>query len=90
MRKVLLYSWLLVSGLVASQFLNGAGSAAIKLATMFCLSFIMVHVGYEFEIDKTRPQQYAWDYLVAGTAAAFPWLFCAICFVFVLGMDSSS
>jgi len=45
----------------------------------------MIHVGYEFEIDKSRPRQYAWDYAVAFTAAAFPWLFCAAYFVFVLG-----
>jgi Kef-type K+ transport system membrane component KefB len=68
--------------------LAGAGAAAIKLGTMFCLAFIMIHVGYEFEIDKTRPGQYAWDYLVAGTAAAFPWVFCAAYFVYVLGTAS--
>jgi Kef-type K+ transport system membrane component KefB len=55
---------------------------------MFCLSFLMIHVGYEFEIDKSRPKQYAWDYLVAGTAAAFPWIFCAAYFVWVMHMDS--
>jgi Kef-type K+ transport system membrane component KefB len=48
----------------------------------------MIHVGYEFEIEKSRPKQYAWDYLVAGTAAAFPWIFCAAYFVWVLGADS--
>lgn len=88
MKKVLLYSLLLVAGLIASQFLNGTGAMAIKLGTMFCLAFIMIHVGYEFEIDKSRPKQYAWDYLVAGTAAAFPWIFCAGYFVWVLGTDS--
>jgi len=88
MKKVLLYSLLLVGGLIASQFLAGAGATGIKLATMFCLAFIMIHVGYEFEIDKTRPKQYAWDYLVAGTAAAFPWLFCAGYFVWVLDVAS--
>ena len=64
MKKVLLYSLLLVGGLIASQFLAGVGATGIKLATMFCLAFIMIHVGYEFEIDKTRPKQYAWDYIV--------------------------
>jgi Kef-type K+ transport system membrane component KefB len=88
MKKVLLYSCLLVGGLAVSQMLAGAGAAAIKLGTMFCLAFIMIHVGYEFEIDKTRPGQYAWDYLVAGTAAAFPWVFCAAYFVYVLGTAS--
>jgi Kef-type K+ transport system membrane component KefB len=26
----------------------------IRLVTMLCLSFIMIHVGYEFELDRTR------------------------------------
>lgn len=88
MTKVLNYSLLLVIGLVCSQFLGGFGKEWIQLGTMFCLSFIMIHVGYEFEIDKSNPKQYAWDYLVAGTAAAFPWLFCAAYFIWVLDMNS--
>ncbi len=84
MKKVLLFSLLLVGGLVVSQFLDGAGATAIRLATMIALSFIMIHVGLEFDIDKSKPRQYAWDYLVAGTAAAFPWIFCALYFVFAM------
>lgn len=88
MKKIILYSGLLILGLLASQFLDGYGETWIKLGTMFCLAFIMIHVGYEFEIDKSKPGQYVWDYIVAGTAAAFPWLFCAAYFVWVIGMDS--
>ncbi len=88
MKKILLYSSLLTLGLIGSQFLGGIGEIWIKLATTFCLSFIMIHVGYEFEIDKTRPKQYMWDYVVAGTAATFPWLLCAAYFVWVIGIDS--
>lgn len=88
MNKIVLYSSLLISGLIGSQFLDGFGELWIKLATMFCLSFIMIHVGYEFEIDKSNPKQYLWDYVVAGTAAAFPWLLCAGYFVWIIGMDS--
>ncbi len=84
MIKVLNYSLFLVIGLVCSQFLGGVGKEWIRLGTMFCLSFIMIHVGYELEIDKSKPKQYAWDYLVAGTAALFPWLFCAGYFIWVL------
>lgn len=91
MRKVWLFSALLVLGLVASQVLgtsdataNPSSALVVRLATMACLSFIMIHVGYEFEIDKTRMRSYAWDYVVAGTAAAFPWIFCCAYFVFVL------
>jgi len=88
MTKILLYSSLLILGLFGSQLLSGIGETWIKLATMFCLSFIMIHVGYEFKIDNSRPKQYVWDYIVAVTAATFPWLLCAGYFVWVIGMDS--
>jgi Kef-type K+ transport system membrane component KefB len=90
MRAVILYSVLLILGLVGSQILPGfirgydAARPGIQLLTMFCLSFIMIHVGYEFEVDKRNPRKYGWDYIVAATAAGFPWIFCALYFVFVL------
>ncbi|MEA2735502.1 MAG: hypothetical protein QOE14_1953 [Humisphaera sp.] len=87
MRKVLFYSILLVLGLIGSQMMSGAPPAVhrtIGLVTMFALSFIMIHVGYEFEIDKTRPRHYAWDYFVAASAATLPWLFCTLYFVYAL------
>jgi len=84
MRMVFVYSFLLIAGLVTSQFLNGTGEYPIKLLMMFTLAFIMIHVGYEFEIDKRRPRQYVWDYVVAATAATFPWVLCAMYFVFVM------
>jgi Kef-type K+ transport system membrane component KefB len=84
MKKVLLFSILLIAGLALSQLTSSYGLPIIKLLTMFALSFIMIHVGYEFEIDKSRPRKYAWDYLIAGTAATFPWIFAAGYFVFVM------
>src|SRR5688500_3354783 len=87
MRKVLLYSLLLVAGLVGSQFLGGASrdfKLWLSLATMFALSFIMIHVGYEFELDKSKLRPYAFDYLVASGAAMLPWLFCTLYFLFVM------
>lgn len=91
MLKVLLFSVLLIVGLVGSQFLPGlAGSSyaaltqVLKLLTMAALAFIMIHVGQEFEIDRSRLRSYGWDYVVAATAAAFPWIFCAVYFVLVL------
>ena len=84
MRKVLLYSLLLIVGLVASQFLRGRGAPVVAPLTAVALAFIMIHVGYEFEIDKSRPRQYAWDYFVAATAASLPWLLCALWFVFAM------
>lgn len=91
MQKVALYSALLIAGLVGSQFLPGlVGSEiggvqkAIGILTMIALAFIMIHVGYEFEIDKSNLRPVAWDYVVAMTAAAFPWIFATLYFLWVL------
>jgi len=91
MRKVLLYSVLLVVGLIGSQALPAAMGDSyhavgevVALLTMVALSFIMIHVGYEFELDKSNLKAYGWDYVVAATAAGFPWIFCAVYFIFVL------
>jgi Kef-type K+ transport system membrane component KefB len=89
MRKVLLFSLLLSVGLFGSQQIPVEGSEAlretIRLLTVFCLGFIMIHVGYEFEIDRSNLRRYAVDYGVAATAAAFPWIFCAFYFISVMG-----
>lgn len=91
MKRVLLYSCLLLAGLVLSQFVPGwMGEHAdewrkiVQLCTMTALAFIMVHVGLEFDIDKSNLRQYGWDYVVAATAAAFPWIFAALYFMFVI------
>jgi hypothetical protein len=91
MRKVAIFSLLLIAGMIGAQLLPGlAGEAyadvshGLRLATMVALAFIMIHVGYEFELDKTNLRQYGWDYVVAMTAAAFPWIFVVLYFMFVL------
>jgi hypothetical protein len=91
MRNVLLYSILLLLGLIGSQWLPGFIGAhysevsdVVRLLTMLALSFIMIRVGYEFDIDKSNLKQYGWDYFVAFTAASFPWIFVSLYFVFVL------
>jgi hypothetical protein len=91
MRKVLLFSILLLLGLIGSQWLPyvlgpayAKGGDVIRLMTMAALSFIMIRVGYEFDIDKSNLRQYGWDYFVAFTAAGFPWVFVSLYFVFVL------
>lgn len=56
--------------------------------TMICLAYIMIEVGLEFIIDKKNLGQYGKDYLVAATAAAFPWIFCAAYFIYAFGLDS--
>jgi Kef-type K+ transport system membrane component KefB len=91
MRKVAVFSLLLIAGMVGAQFLPGlAGDAyvgvshGLRLATMVALAFIMIHVGYEFELDKTDLRQYGWDYVVAMTAAAFPWVLVVLYLLFGL------
>ena len=91
MRKVLLFSTLLLLGLLISQWLPGVVGSAyatigdiIRILTMAGLSFIMIRVGYEFDIEKSSLKQYGWDYAVAFTAASFPWVFVTLYFVFVL------
>ncbi|MCW3789162.1 hypothetical protein [Plebeiibacterium sediminum] len=93
MKKVYILSLLLLLGLVSSQVLPLIISSysflshVIKLGTMICLAFIMIHVGYEFEIKKDRLKQYGYDYLIAFTSATLPWIFVAIYFIFVLTPD---
>ncbi len=88
MKKVFLFSMLLIAGMILSKTGALLGfpvvGVAVRLLTMVCLSFIMIHVGYEFEIDRTRLRSYAVDYGVAATAAAFPWIFCSAWFVLAM------
>lgn len=95
MKKVFLFSVLLISGLAASQTVvpmlqesHAWLGDMIRFLTMLCLGFIMIHVGYEFDIDRSRLRTYALDYGVAATAAAFPWIFCAAYFVFAMRPES--
>jgi Kef-type K+ transport system membrane component KefB len=82
---------LLLLGLIGSQWLPAYIGLAyakvgdlVRILTMAALSFIMIRIGYEFDIDKTNLRQYGWDYFVAVTAASFPWVFVTLYFVFVL------
>jgi len=91
MRKVILYSVLLFVGLALSQALptllgdaQDAVALPIRTLTMVGLAFIMIHVGFEFHIDKSKLGSYGWDYVVAFTAASFPWIFVTGYFVFVM------
>ena len=91
MRKVLSFSAFLMIGLVLSQYLPaiaGAEYSTVKNASNIllyvCLSFIMINVGREFEVDKTRWRSYAEDYFIAMATAAMPWFLIALYYVFVL------
>lgn len=57
--------------------------------TMSLLAFIMIEVGREFEVDLKNKRQYAVDYAVAATAAAFPWIFVSVYFLVFLMPETS-
>jgi Kef-type K+ transport system membrane component KefB len=91
MKKVATFSLLLIVGLIGARLLPqiagdffSIAEETITILTLIGLGFIMIHVGYEFEIDKSDIKSYGWDYLVAMTAAAFPWVFVTLYFVFVM------
>lgn len=91
MRKVLSFSVFLIIGLFLSQFLPvlaGSGYGAVKtvanILLYICLGFIMINVGREFEVDKSRWKSYTEDYFIAMATAAMPWLLIALYYVFVL------
>lgn len=94
MKKILLFSFFLVIGLVVSQFLPamvGENYSMVKTISntllYVCLAFIMINVGREFEMDKTRWKSYTEDYFIAMATAAFPWIFVALYYMFVLLPD---
>jgi Kef-type K+ transport system membrane component KefB len=91
MFKVGLYSLLLISGLVVSQFIpRGEGDPLgshtwwLHLLTTSALAFIMIHVGHDFDVDKRELRSYAFDYGVAAISAAIPWIFCTLYIVLVM------
>ena len=92
MKRVISFSLMLMLGLVLSQILpivmGGDLYAELKhmveVALGVCLAFIMINVGREFEIDKSNVRVYVKDYLVAMLAAALPWIFIALYYIFAL------
>lgn len=91
MRKVLSFSAFLMVGLIVSQYLpvwaGGNYNAVKTVSNVFlyvCLGFIMINVGREFEVDKTRWRTYAEDYFIAMATAAMPWFLIALYYIFVL------
>lgn len=88
MNKIALYSLLLVAGMLSSQVFDLQSlQPHLGSVTMVCLSYIMIEVGLEFVLNKNNLSSYGWDYLVAMTAAAFPWIFCALYFYFIINID---
>jgi Kef-type K+ transport system membrane component KefB len=92
MRRVIVYSILLVAGMGLSQLaLVQSFSTTISTLTMIFLAYIMIEVGMEFDIDKSRLHSYAIDYGIAMGAAAIPWLCAALYFwwFFSLGISEA-
>jgi len=91
--RLILFCCNLFLGLILSQMIPewmdtstySTWKHVVKFITMTCVSYIMFHVGLEFELDKQNLSKYATEYLVAMTAAGFPWLFCSIYFMTALG-----
>jgi len=100
MKKVVYLTLFLMGGLILSQYiphlldehLLHIYEEVVKAGTMLTLGFIMIHVGYEFNINKDKLPQYAKDYGVAFTSATFPWIFIAIYFfvAFPMSHDGST
>ena len=87
MIRVIQYSILLAIGLLISQlFEGGAWKTWNNHLMVISLAYIMIGVGKEFELDKTKLKSYGKDYLVAMTAATLPWIFCAIYFVYIFAI----
>ena len=94
MRKIVLFSIFLIIGLIGSQtipaFISpdafGKLKAFLDAMLYICLAFIMINVGREFELDKTKWKSYTADYFIAMATAAVPWLL--ICGYFILLMPA--
>ena len=94
-RTMIVFTVNLLLGLVIGQTVGSSASSGFRHAwdeavgafTMFCLSYIMINVGYEFDIDKAHIRKYVKEYLIAMTAAGFPWVFVALYFMFMPGIS---
>lgn len=91
MRKIYLFSFLLLIGLILSQVtphLLGGYFYDFKQLTdallYICLAFIMINVGREFEINKKHWRSYRTDYFIAMGAAGIPWILVAFYYLFAV------
>lgn len=95
MKKIILLSFFLIGGLILSQILPVAMETAMYSQLKFgfdtlmfiCLSFIMINVGREFELDKSRWRSYVSDYFIAMATAAMPWIMVTLYYMFLLGPE---
>ncbi len=90
MGRVGLYSLALIVGMVLSQTLDMTPWATpLKGISLTLLGYIMIGVGLEFSLDKGNLKGYGKDYLVAMTAATFPWIFCSLYFWWSFDLELS-
>ena len=95
MKKIVLLSICLIGGLILSQTLPVVVEANLYEQIKFgldtlmftCLSFIMINVGREFELDKSRWRSYVSDYFIAMATAAMPWIMVTLYYMFLLGPE---
>lgn len=88
MLLVVLYSLLLITGILVSQLTDLAPiRSPLSIATFLCLSYIMIEVGLEFVLNKNKLKEYFKDFAIATTAAVLPWIFSAIYFVVVFHLN---
>jgi Kef-type K+ transport system membrane component KefB len=81
MWKVFSYSLLMILGIVISQAVDLTHARPVlNFLTIVILGYIMIEVGLEFTFDKSKLKSYGKDYLIAMTAAAFPWILCSLYF----------
>ena len=92
MKKIVLLSLFLIVGLAMSQVLPLSIApdtfSSLKFFTdtlMFiCLAFIMINVGREFELEKSKWRGYISDYFIAMVTAALPWIMVSVYYMFLL------
>lgn len=69
----------MILGILFSQWIDiSAYRGLLQTLTLTALGYIMIEVGLEFTIDKNNLSSYGKDYLIAMTAAAFPWVLCTL------------
>lgn len=97
MKKIFLFSLFLIIGLVASQILPheiGPQFSSVKYGIdsllYICLAYIMINVGREFELEKSRWRSYTNDYFIAMATAALPWIFICLYFMWIMPEGSFS
>lgn len=92
MRKIVLFSVFLLIGLTGSQLLphilgmemHAHLKPFFDVMLYICLAYIMINVGREFELDKSKWKSYTEDYFIAMATAAVPWLLICGYYIFLM------